>query len=683
MFTLWSIFSALYLYSLVSEAVTTIKPLNLEVFAGKNAAFQCNTDQNGTALWQWFKNRRNPVATENGYVSEGYSMTVSIGTSELTKYNTTIEDDQTQYHCQYISSSLYAYLTVITRLDAIYPLCETNTTSVNSDKTVSISCSAQRGNTRPELQWYRNGVKLTERVDFFNGKLFIDELIRALTYDDEGAVFLCKAEGSAVGENQSCQVKLNTRPDVIITYANKSFTAGDSLEFTCTAMSPWKIISYVWTINNELVTASGHSFSLKDNMTTLVVSDLQSSDDDAEIKCEAMTKSGLTSTDSVTILFNDIPITTDSESVFPIFILYIGGVLLLILISIVIVILVKRRKKQGKTSITKTERVRFQNSTHSKDGIVNIISLDNPTFTYDPESVNEINEDFNNPHVVKIRLNDYDIGDNGTDEFRSYEEQGFETYANAESAASIGSFCSFNSFDQDDGDFRPVYDDVGSQPSIDIGLDMQESQMNRHTNTLVETISVDDLYAKPIKKRRVKGDTRSLDGIDNVEEQYAKPIKKNKSNLLHRQSIHQSLENVLRPNIKNDTFYSTVESFDDLYAKPNKTRVTGQPKEFKSKQSLKPKLPPKPTHIDGRSTIRKKLDPEASDKPKPPTKPSPINGRSSVREDSDQKQRTKPKLPPKPRSTNSDHKTLSNVPSGNQLMLTSLPSMDFTYSSIA
>ncbi|XP_071965110.1 uncharacterized protein [Antedon mediterranea] len=360
-------------------------------------------------------------------------MSVSGRTSELMKHNTTTEDDQSQYHCQYISSSLYANQTVIEKLDVMYPLCETTITSINSDKTVSISCSAKGGNPRPELQWYRNGVKLSKN----SGKsTYYDVLKRLLTYEDEQAVFVCKAEGLAVDGKQTCSVNLNVRPEVIITYTTISFEVGDSLEFKCRVMTPWKIIDYVWKTNNTLVTTSGYSFILTDDKTVLIINNLKSSDTDVEIKCQVTTASGLTGSDSVTISLSD------RESDWLFVVLFAGGIIFMfIFISVC-------QKKQEKASVA-TILETLQTPNQSNADIQNIVSQENPTLTYD-----QTDDERGSSLVAIINSSSEESSEAETERVTqsptpSNESTGNQT-SDVDEDSSIGSFCSFYSFDDED-----------------------------------------------------------------------------------------------------------------------------------------------------------------------------------------------------------------------------------------
>ncbi|XP_071965417.1 uncharacterized protein [Antedon mediterranea] len=593
-----SIFLVLFNYCLISDAVVTIQPLNIEVFAGENAVFECNTViglLSSTSKWQWFIGTDGHlIANEDAFVTDGYDVMISGNrtTSILTILNTTIiRNNGRVYSCLFGSSSPQATLTVIDgmRLDSMYPQCDSDMTSINTEKTAQLTCSAKGGDPKPELQWYRNGVNLSENQDFESydsSSSYFEQLTLVLTIDDEDTVFMCKAEGLAADENQACQVQLRVPPDVEVMSNKTYFTSGESLEFTCIAMTPWKIMEYIWTINDEIMSTSKYTFILTNNMTTLVIDDF---DADAEVKCEVITATGLTGSDSVTITFLTV---NDESNWLLLAIILVGGAMLLLLVFIIVFIFAKRRQKQGKTSITKTERATFRND--MTDGIVHIVPvpLDNPNFIDE----RDYEVDIDNPNVLRINFEDnmegYNMDDNHMDDDymnddhidgssdindggRSYEEKpGFETYANAESVASLGSFCSFNSFDH-----------VDNRHSRYVGHMIDTGSQDRLTE-------FDDLYAKPNQSRQSKVDTKSVDGIDrpNVEELYTKPNKK------YRQSIHQSLEDILKPSTDNNR----AESFDDLYAKPNKKRATGQPilfNELYTKHDFKPKPPPKPRPI--------------------------------------------------------------------------------------
>ncbi|XP_033116331.1 hemicentin-1-like [Anneissia japonica] len=382
-------------YHIQVLAVTTIHPLNLNVFAGENAVFECNNlDAITTYKWLWFKGQNSEVIVHESYSTKnGYEFVVSNTrqASSLTIINTTIEDDQSRYFCQFGSLSKLATLTVIdgSRLDSNYPDCEADIAAVNSRKTVTMTCGARGGNPRPSLQWYRNGVMI-EHDDFTNmgdDTSYFNEITRVLTVEDEEAVFMCKAEGLAATENQTCYINIRVPLTVMITSTTTSFSTGDSLEFTCLAVTPWIIKDYIWTVNNQLVRPSNSIYNLTDHKTTLIMNNLQSGDADTKIKCEAVTASGLTGSNTITISFND------QSKIFKIVGIVVGGLVFLSLICLILFIVIRRRRLKEKASVDKpVVLVEPLNQNHPTDVIVHGVPLDSPIyanamyFDFDTES---------------------------------------------------------------------------------------------------------------------------------------------------------------------------------------------------------------------------------------------------------------------------------------------------------
>ncbi|XP_033108951.1 uncharacterized protein LOC117110357 isoform X3 [Anneissia japonica] len=580
------IISVIYGYRIFVFAVTSIHPLSLDVFTQENAVFNCEVVDTSTAhMWQWFKDdyeKPKLIVNEGSYTQNGYEFVLrnTRQASSLTILNTTIEDNQSRYYCQFGSKSKTATLTVIdgSRLDPIYPECEADIATVNTKKTVKMTCGASGGNPRPSLQWYRNGVTM-EHDDLTNmgdNNSYFNVSTRLLTVEDEEAVFMCKAEGLAATLNQTCYIDIRVSPTVMIISSTTSFNTGDSLKFTCLAMTPWNITDYIWTVNNQLMATSNSFYNVTDDKTTLIMNNLQSDDADTEIKCEAVTTSGLTGSNTVIIsLINE-------SNIFKIVAIVIGGLIFLTLICLILFILIRRRRLQEKPPYDKpVVLAKPSYREHSADAIVHSLPLENPTF------VNEINLSYysNGIHLTRPVSDNYDtkVDIHGVAENDPKMEtpRGFETYANTGSIASLRSFCSFNSFDDDEVEvqnqlyvqsFKSKQSHVSSSRNGKLNFgNLYAKPVDRKHNPDTQSNNGianfgDSYYAKPIKDKQ-NPDTRSIDGIADFGDLYAKPIK-------HRQSIHQSLENILGSTKNVNTSSNRSDSVDDLYSKPNKKRVT-------------------------------------------------------------------------------------------------------------
>ncbi|XP_033108944.1 uncharacterized protein LOC117110357 isoform X1 [Anneissia japonica] len=660
------IISVIYGYRIFVFAVTSIHPLSLDVFTQENAVFNCEVVDTSTAhMWQWFKDdyeKPKLIVNEGSYTQNGYEFVLrnTRQASSLTILNTTIEDNQSRYYCQFGSKSKTATLTVIdgSRLDPIYPECEADIATVNTKKTVKMTCGASGGNPRPSLQWYRNGVTM-EHDDLTNmgdNNSYFNVSTRLLTVEDEEAVFMCKAEGLAATLNQTCYIDIRVSPTVMIISSTTSFNTGDSLKFTCLAMTPWNITDYIWTVNNQLMATSNSFYNVTDDKTTLIMNNLQSDDADTEIKCEAVTTSGLTGSNTVIIsLINE-------SNIFKIVAIVIGGLIFLTLICLILFILIRRRRLQEKPPYDKpVVLAKPSYREHSADAIVHSLPLENPTF------VNEINLSYysNGIHLTRPVSDNYDtkvdIYDVAENDHKMETPRGFESYANTGSIASLGSFCSFNSFDDNEVKVQnqlyaqsfkcskgshltpPVrgklnndnydtkvdihgvaendpkmetprgfetYANTGSIASLrsfcsfnsfdDDEVEVQnqlyvqsfKSKQSHVSSSRNGKLNFGNLYAKPVDRKhnpdtqsnngianfgdsyyakpikdKQNPDTRSIDGIADFGDLYAKPIK-------HRQSIHQSLENILGSTKNVNTSSNRSDSVDDLYSKPNKKRVT-------------------------------------------------------------------------------------------------------------
>ncbi|XP_033106333.1 nephrin-like, partial [Anneissia japonica] len=298
----WLLFVAISYYNCYVVAQTTIRPLNLQVLVGGNASFVCNSAENKT--WSWYQVDRNfndstKLWEEGANTVSEYTVFIDDqrGKCRFTILNTTLDDDETQYYCKRGSTSNKATLEVIegTKLDKSYPQCEADFTSLNTKNKVTMTCMANGGYPRPSLQWYRNGEILATQEDIVSNKnddvAYFYEFTREMTVQDETAVYTCRADGPAVEGNQNCSISVATPPTVTIIASTTYFNAGDSLEFACIVMSPWNIVDYKWTVNNQSLTSTNAIF--KNDKSTIIISHLQSKDAGKEIRCNAITSSGL------------------------------------------------------------------------------------------------------------------------------------------------------------------------------------------------------------------------------------------------------------------------------------------------------------------------------------------------------------------------------------------------------
>ncbi|XP_033110740.1 cell adhesion molecule 2-like [Anneissia japonica] len=353
----WLLFVAISYYNCFVVAQTTIQPLNLQVLVGGSASFVCNSAENKT--WSWYKVDRNfndsKIWEEGTNPIPAYAFFVDgqRGKSRFTILNTTLDDDETQYYCKCGSTSNKTTLEVIvgTKLDKSYPQCEADFTSLNTKNKVTMTCRANGGYPRPSLQWYRNGEILATQEDIVSNKnddvAYFYEFTREMTVQVETAVYTCRADGPAVEGNQNCSISVATPPTVTIIASTTYFNAGDSLEFACIVMSPWNIVDYKWTVNNQSLTSTNAIF--KNDKSTIIISHLQSEDAGKEIGCNAITSSGLNGNDSVIISLFDID---QKNNQFQLITIVVGGVIALALLCVTLFLLIRQRQKQNRTNKT-------------------------------------------------------------------------------------------------------------------------------------------------------------------------------------------------------------------------------------------------------------------------------------------------------------------------------------------
>ncbi|XP_071965097.1 uncharacterized protein [Antedon mediterranea] len=338
----------------------TIHPTEIQVLVGDNAIFECSTSSTPSdeKWWWWFKvfsHSTITIANEQGFSNTKYELNIDDDRkkSTLTILNITEEDGEVQYYCQYGIISTNATLIAITgtKLDSKYPQCQSDNSVVNTNSNLTLTCSASGGNPRPELQWYKNGNKVTEQDNVpssLDESYSVEELTYLLTSEDERAIFTCNAEGVAATVNQNCSITLTIPPTVTIITNTTSFAVGDSLELTCTVMSPWNITLYTWNYGDQPVKQST-KFKLNSDNTELTILNLQSEDDEKEVECTAVTSSGLTGNDSVIITIYDSKEEEEKKnSTLLIILIVAGAVVLILLVCLAMCILCQNRKRKGR-----------------------------------------------------------------------------------------------------------------------------------------------------------------------------------------------------------------------------------------------------------------------------------------------------------------------------------------------
>ncbi|XP_064651004.1 neural cell adhesion molecule 2-like isoform X2 [Lineus longissimus] len=168
------------------------EPTDESVLLGQNVTINCTVANRGSLLTVW---TRTIQGASTSLFIDNTSMSQESQYSVIGKFNLHVtgatEADTGTYTCQ-VGKKLTgtAILNVLVAPGA--PSISTQPSSnLKEGGTVELDCISNGGNPQPTIQWFRQGVEIASTTTK-TGTSTKGTLQRTLTYDDDGAVFLCK-----------------------------------------------------------------------------------------------------------------------------------------------------------------------------------------------------------------------------------------------------------------------------------------------------------------------------------------------------------------------------------------------------------------------------------------------------------------------------------------------------------
>ncbi|CAL1531983.1 unnamed protein product [Lymnaea stagnalis] len=281
------------------------EPRDSNVIRGQTAVLKCVIgDRKGAVQW-----------TKDGF-SLGFNRTIpgldrySITSSHENEFNLMIVnaslDDDAVYECQVLPKDgdsrlqARATLTVLVPCEAPMILDYMNGSTVEvpyTQKTLELSCEARDGRPAASIEWFRNGVKMTDKIRYRIESRANDKretarstlTISLTNYQAEnGAIYKCQARNSAVfGPPLTTSVVLSIlfppSPPLISGYDNRIINVNETLVLTCSSEGGNPLGSVTWYRNNQVLQHNHSTFGIKStNVYTFRVS---SSDNNAVYQC--------------------------------------------------------------------------------------------------------------------------------------------------------------------------------------------------------------------------------------------------------------------------------------------------------------------------------------------------------------------------------------------------------------
>ncbi|XP_067679249.1 nephrin-like isoform X2 [Haliotis asinina] len=282
-------------------------PKNTSVIQGQSALLRCVVrDKQGSIQW-----------TKDGFALgfdrsiPGFSRYSVVGSSQeefnLNIVNTQLDDDA-EYRCQVLPAQnnppiqAFAHLTVL--VPPSMPEIEgySNGSVVEVPQTqslLSLTCKAANGRPPATISWYRNGVKVTNNVEYSTQSSTGDKRSTAISIihirltqrrDENNAIYTCQATNTAIsGSPLTTVVQISIleppgAPEISGYTDNQVVRTNDTLQLTCTSRGGNPLGTVVWYRNDEQVDYSYVSVDGKaENEYTFTVN---SFDNNAIYRCE-------------------------------------------------------------------------------------------------------------------------------------------------------------------------------------------------------------------------------------------------------------------------------------------------------------------------------------------------------------------------------------------------------------
>ncbi|XP_033757883.1 nephrin-like isoform X4 [Pecten maximus] len=298
----WSI------YEVLGEQHFLQTPADTRIVMGRSTMLNCSVgDRVGRVQWA-----KDDMLLGFDLSIPGYPRYSIIQTSperfNLYIVNTTLWDDAT-YECQVLPSQgnpalqASAHLTILVPPEMPQIIGHPNGSMINirhTDPIVQLTCEVRNARPAASITWYKNGVVVTENVDYTVEQIANDKRENAhntltLTPDfrvkEHGAVYTCKGTNEAIrGQFLETTVTVNVQfppsiPEITGYRRGQTVQRGDTLNLECVSRGGNPLAQVVWFRNDVKIDFSYSSSN--DRSTNDLSFTVGASDNDAVYRCEA------------------------------------------------------------------------------------------------------------------------------------------------------------------------------------------------------------------------------------------------------------------------------------------------------------------------------------------------------------------------------------------------------------
>ncbi|XP_069115505.1 nephrin-like isoform X5 [Argopecten irradians] len=296
------------IYQVLGEQHFLETPADTRIVMGRSTMLNCSVgDRVGRVQWA-----KDDMLLGFDLSIPGYPRYSIIQTSperfNLYIVNTTLWDDAT-YECQVLPSQgnpalqASAHLTILVPPEIPQIIGHPNGSMVNirhTDPIVQLTCEVRNARPAASITWYKNGVVVTENVDYTVEQIADDKRENAhntltLTPDfrvkEHGAVYTCKGTNEAIrGQFMETSVTVNVQfppsiPEITGYRRGQTVQRGDTLNLECVSRGGNPLAQVVWFKNDVKVDFSYSSSN--DRSTNELSFTVGASDNDAVYRCEA------------------------------------------------------------------------------------------------------------------------------------------------------------------------------------------------------------------------------------------------------------------------------------------------------------------------------------------------------------------------------------------------------------